>query len=185
MPAPPGWDATTAIATCPWVAFHGSAWRAHWRGYGALSWEGSLRFSGRYNRGPVEFPEGPTWPALYLAFRPEIPWVEITRHSSVLPLHNEFLLSEVFIGLTAVLDCRDVTAMGLSPSDLLNDTDYEVPQALAGAALARGAKGMVVPSATLLGDNLIILPDNLPMPGDYELRVIGSRAMRPYADRDD
>jgi hypothetical protein len=120
--------------------------------------------SGRYHRGPVEFPEGPTWPALYLALRPEIPWVEITRHGPVLPQHNEFLLSELSVALPGVVDCRDVMAMGLSAGDLLHDTDYGVPHGLAAAALVGGAKGMIVPSATLLGDNLIILPENLPCP---------------------
>jgi hypothetical protein len=139
--------------------------------------------SGRYHRGPVEFPEGPTWPALYLALRPEIPWVEITRHGPVLPQHNEFLLSELSVALPGVVDCRDVMAMGLSAGDLLHDTDYGVPHGLAAAALVGGAKGMIVPSATLLGDNLIILPENLPLPGDYELLVVHSREMRAYVER--
>jgi hypothetical protein len=69
-------------------------------------------------------------------------------------------------------------AMGLSAGDLLHDTDYGVPHGLAAAALVGGAKGMIVPSATLLGDNLIILPENLPLPGDYELLVVHSREMR-------
>lgn len=107
----------------------------------------------------------------------------MTRHSTVLPVHNEFLLSEFSIILPAVLDCRDVTAMGLAPNDLLHDTDWSVPQGLAAAALVRGAKGMIVPSATLLGDNLIILPDNLSRPGDYALRVVGRRVMHPYVER--
>lgn len=107
----------------------------------------------------------------------------MTRHSAVLPVHNEFLLSEVSIILPAVLDCRDVTAMGLGPNHLLHDADWDVPQELAAAALGRGAKGMIVPSAPLLGDNLIILPDNLSLPGGDVLRVLDSRGMHPYVDR--
>ena len=141
--------------------------------------------SGRFHRAPIDNPEGPTWQALYVALRPEIPWAEITRHSSVGPRHNEFLFSELSVVLPDVVDCRQVTAMGLTTSDLLHDTDYDTPQALAAAALTQRARGIIVPSATLLGDNLIILPDNLSLPGDYELRVVHSREMRPYVGRSD
>jgi hypothetical protein len=50
------WDARQAIERIPLEPFAGRAWRAHWKGYSASSWSGSLKFSGRYNRGPIEFP---------------------------------------------------------------------------------------------------------------------------------
>src|SRR5262245_17936699 len=45
-------------------------------------------------------------------------------------------------------------------ADLLDDLDLAVPQSLV-AARRRGAEGLVVPSASLLGDNLVIFLDRL------------------------
>ena len=60
-----------------------------------------------------------------------------------------------------MLDCHDLTPLGLFREQLLDDDDYSVGQALAHAALALNVEGLLVPSATLLGDNLIIFPDRL------------------------
>jgi hypothetical protein len=58
------------------------------------------------------------------------------------------------------MDWRNPADLGLTRDDLCDDADLEVPRALAEAALARGVEGMLVPSATLLGDNLIVLTGN-------------------------
>lgn len=58
-----------------------------------------------------------------------------------------------------MLDCRDVGGLGITIEDLLNDVDVDIPQRLALAAIAKGAKGLLVPSATLLGDKLVLFVD--------------------------
>ena len=61
-----------------------------------------------------------------------------------------------------MLDCRDVSALGVSPAELFHDTNYELGQELAAAALQRNCEGLLVPSATRLPDDvLIIFTDSL------------------------
>jgi len=60
-----------------------------------------------------------------------------------------------------VLDCRDLAALGLTEEALLDDLNYDIGHALGLIALRRGVEGILVPSATRAGDNLIVLPDNL------------------------
>jgi RES domain-containing protein len=160
MAAPPKWDAASAVAACPIIPWQGPAWRAHLRRYGAIDHGGALRFSGRYHRGPDLFPVGQTWPALYLALREVICLGEVMRHLSTANLANlaSYSLSELSVELSVVLDCRQPAHLGLRADDVCEDLDYTVPQAIAAAAIARGAEGLLVPSATRLGDNLILFP---------------------------
>jgi RES domain len=72
-----------------------------------------------------------------------------------------FRFTEIRVEFQAVLDCRNLETMGLTLGDLLDDIDYAIPRALATAAIARGAEGILVPSASLLGDNLIVFPHRL------------------------
>jgi hypothetical protein len=93
-------------------------------------------------------------------------------------------LSKLHVELSVVVDCRNATAMGLEPEDLMHDPSpaypgvYPIPQALAEAALDRGAQRILTPSATLLGDTLIVLPDNFDSSCVLELKE--SKPMRPY-----
>ncbi len=148
------WDAVAAIAGLPFITWQGSAWRMHKRKYPATDPGGSLKVSGRYNRGLDKFPPDRVWPALYLSSLAEVCLGEIVRHVSStaqLAALNAYDLSELRLELQAVLDCRDVCALGLAPVDLLQDTDYSVPQDLAAAAMDRHAEALLVPSATQLG----------------------------------
>jgi RES domain-containing protein len=161
MPIPVGWDAAVAIRACRRSARRRSAWRFHNRRYEATDAAGSLRFSGRYNRGLDEFPADQTWPALYLALAPEISIAENLRHVASWEQFtqlNDFVLTEISVKPTFILDCRDIPSLRLSLSDLGDDYDYDIPQRLAEAALARGAEGILVPSTTGLGDNLVLFP---------------------------
>lgn len=149
--APSAWSAWDAVAACPREAYRGTAWRAHHQDYAAISWDGSLHSSGRYNRGPVEFPGERTWPALYLALRPEICWPEITRHSPVTPRHNHFLLTTLQIHLFRVVIARDPVRLGIPVAALLQDqpptgTGYDVSQRLALAALEHGRASLCFPT---------------------------------------
>jgi len=79
---------------------------------------------------------------------------------------NTRRVSELSVALSAVLDCRDVSAMGLTPplikpGDLFHDTEYDTGHALAAAALTLRCAALLVPSATGFGDSLIVFPANL------------------------
>ena len=85
---------------------------------------------------------------------------EIERNRRTAPL-GAYRFTEIWAQLEAVLDCRDLQALHVTEADLLDDTDYSTPQALARAARDFGVEGMLVPSATRLGDNLIVFPDRV------------------------
>jgi hypothetical protein len=108
---------------------------------------------------------------------------EIDRHLS--PSTLETLagrcLSELAVQVEAVLDCRDTTRLGLSFEDLCDDIDYRIPRAVAAAAIARGAEGLLVPSATGLGDNLIVFVDS--MGPNSRLDVLRKTPMRLHVAR--
>ena len=169
-----------ALQRKPW---RGHAWRAHWRIYEATDHGGSLRSSGRYHRGPDRYPEEQTWAALYLALSPEASLGEILRRLSPELLHhlNNYRLSELDVQLNAVLDCRDAEALGLTADDLLRGYDFTITQELGAAAVAVGAEGILVPSATRLGDNLVVFPTQLQTAS--KLTVVGSRDPRLYVPR--
>jgi RES domain-containing protein len=157
----------------------------HKRKYRATDAGGSLRVSGRYNRGRDLFPEEEVWPALYLALSAEVCIGEIVRHitPALLPLLNDYRLSELAVTLPAVIDCRAVTALDSIPAEIRRDSpgDYDLSQSLAAAVRARGAVAIVVPSATRLGDNLIIFPDRLR--GEASLEVVSERDPVLYIPR--
>ncbi len=131
------------------------------------------------------FPIEQTWSALYTSLGPEIAISEMVRHTSApaLPYLNSYRLSELaIVELTPVLDCRDVAAIGLTLNDVWHPKDYEPTQAITAAAMARGCQGILVPSATCLGDNLIIFTDEL-HDLDHQIRLVGSRVPCLYVDR--
>ena len=183
MARPTGWDTHAAIATLDPRRWKGQAWRFHRRRYDALDSAGSLLVSGRYNRGSDQFPDDQTWPALYLALRPETALGEAVRHVTpgLLDKLNDFRMSELEVELATVLDCRDATVLGLAANDLVGDYDFEATQELAAAATARDAEGILVPSATGLGDNLIVFPAQLH--STSKLVVVDSRDPRLYVKR--
>jgi len=109
---------------------------------------------------------------------------EILRHffPQLMPRLREYRLTELDVALEAVLDCRDATALGLAAEDLVKDYDFTIPQAVAAAAVRRDVEGLLVRSATGLGDNLVIFPAKLR--STSQLRVVGSRDPRLYVARD-
>lgn len=164
----------------PWK---GQAWRFHRRTYGATDSGGALLVSGRYHRAPDQFPRSGVWSALYLALSPESSLGEVIRHFTpqLLPQLNEYRLSEVDVELESILDCRYAAAFGLSPEDLTRDYDFAITQEIAAAAIAQGAEGILVPSTTGLGDNLVVFPAQLR--SSSRLTVAGSRDPRLYVPR--
>jgi hypothetical protein len=81
----------------------------------------------------------------------------------------------------AVLDCRDPATLGLRFDDLVHDTDYEATQAIGAAAFADGLEGLLVASATRLGDNVIPFPDNLR--SGFRIEVVSCGDPRLYVQR--
>ena len=179
-----GWDAAAALAGRLVAAWEGRLWRMHKRRYPAEDPGGARLVSGRYNRGLDRFSEREVFSALYLATAPEVCLGEIYRHITpeLLPSLNDFRLSELSASLQRVADCRDPSALGLTPGDLSHDTDYRAPQALVAAAASGGLEGLLVPSATGLGDNLILFTQNLL--ADSRITVVSSRDPRLYIERD-
>jgi RES domain-containing protein len=152
------WNPRRALAVCPEAPLKGAVWRGHRRRYSAIGHQGSLVLSGRYHQATDLFPTDRTWPALYTAMGLHVALGEIYRGVTREKI-GEYRFTEIWVQLDAVLDCRDLTVLGLAETDLLDDVDVETPRALAAAALDRGVEGILVPSATRLGDNLIIFPE--------------------------
>lgn len=183
MAGPAGWNAQAALSAITTTSWTGSAWRFHQRRYEPVDHAGSLLVTGRYHRGLDEFREAEAWPALYLALGPEGALGEVLRHFlELMPQLNEYRLTELSVELAVVIDCRDAKKLGLADVDLLDDHDFTIPQELAAEAIARGVEGMLVPSATGLGANLVVFPRQLH--GDSKLVVIGSRDPRLYVPRE-
>ncbi len=159
MATPPR-AAALAIAAAPVIPWAGRAWRIHRRKYDATSHRGSELVSGRFHRAPDRFPPEQCFPALYLSLAPEICIAELLRHTKPADIVSirEVRLSELRVRLAAVLNGRDLAALGLTRQMVLAPREYETGQQLAAAAIARGCEGLMVPSATTLGDNLIVFP---------------------------
>jgi RES domain-containing protein len=134
-----------------------AVWRGHRRQYEALDHGGSLRGSGRFHRAANEYPADRSWPALYTALDLAVALGEVQRNTHGKRWHA-YRFTEIWAQLEAVLDCRDLALLDLGEDDLLNDLDYSLGQDLAAAAIELGVEGLLVPSATRLGDNLIVFP---------------------------
>lgn len=154
------WDAAATMASLAAEPWEGSAWRIHKAGFDALSTGDRLR-SARYHYGEDLCPPERAFAALYLALAPEIAVAELTRHIGDIELAelNDHHLTEIAVHLHAVLDCRNLEYP--SRAVLCNDSDPAVPRALGAAAFARGVEGILVPSATGLGDNLVVFVDRV------------------------
>lgn len=179
----PGWNARAAVANLPLAPWTGRAWRFHPRSYTATDSGGSALTSGRYHRAVDQFDLSEVWPALYLAITPEGAVGEVLRHfeAEALPRINDYRLSEVAVELGAVLDCRTAADIGLPDEDFIEDYEFSITQEIAAAAIARGAQAILVPSATLLGDNLVVFPTQLQ--STSRLVAVGSRDPRLYVPR--
>ena len=137
----------------------------------ATDWSLSLRTTGRYHRGLDLFPPDHTWPALYTSLAPEIAVWEMVRRSAArnLAYLRNNVLSELHVHLTRVLDLSD-PALARSARVDLTGPDHHPCHEFAAVALARGYEGLLVPSAALVGLNLVLLPGNLAEP--LPLRVV-------------
>jgi RES domain-containing protein len=152
------------------VPWQGTAWRIHAQRYAATDLGGSRRFSGRYHRAPDLFATQRTWPALYLALDTGSCLAEAVRHAVELSELTDRRISEVEVSLSAVIDLRDASVIDLTTDDLVDDHHYDLTQEIGLAALERGAEGLLVPAASLLGNNLVVLFENLRPGSRIEVR---------------
>jgi hypothetical protein len=112
--------------------------------------------SNRWNIG-LDDPDGRRpFPALYTATSPLISTWERLRHiddSSVPNMKASIrtAISRLEVMLPSVLDLRSPKQLGLDP-DVLLGTDCVVPQGIAAAAYDEGLVGLLVPTATGLGN---------------------------------
>lgn len=118
----PTWDLIRVLANIESAQFSGDVWRGHRQIYSADSDRGSRLSSGRYHQGPDCFPQGPLWPALYLALRPETAVLEVVRQYSRRWPPKNYRFSELHLDLEAVLDVRDPSMLGLTIEDLCDDS---------------------------------------------------------------
>ncbi|MDD5435366.1 MAG: RES family NAD+ phosphorylase [Nitrospira sp.] len=121
-----------------------------------LSTEGNRYFPGRYHLSG----EGGV---LYTSLTKEVAVKEIERHALRALLQGSLVIAEVSIRLDKVLDLTQTATLrtlGLSKSDLILP-DVSICQAVSIKAREAGFRGLIVPSATGAGDNLIIFENNL------------------------
>jgi hypothetical protein len=114
---------------------------------------------------------------LYLALAPEVAIGERQRHLTMdrLSRLNDYRLTTLELRLRVVIDCTDWERLGVSVEELCDNTNYVIGQHLAEAARRRviaddpdadespptAVEAMIVPSATRLGNNLVVFPDRL------------------------
>jgi RES domain-containing protein len=163
------WDARKAIATLPHLSWNSKesgdyVWRVHFDAYSATDYGGSYKTSGRFNKESLkdESSQHLTWPALYLGTQPDVCIGEYIRNHEPKVLQNSrHILTKMSLRLERILDCRNLTALGLTEEELLHDNDYAHPHDLAQAALEGKFEAILVPSATRLGECIVIFPTNL------------------------
>jgi RES domain-containing protein len=169
--------------TCPVAVWSGDVWRVHTRRYAATDPGGSLRSLGRWHRGGRTFPPDQIFATLYTAASDVVATWELIRHSRATTAQDMWLrfttvsVSRLHVRLAAALDLRDPSPAGLTV-DALTGADFLLPQSIGATAFERGLEGLLVPSATGVGEpgrdfNVVIYPDNLR--ANSEVRLVNSQ----------
>jgi hypothetical protein len=181
------WNVRTAVAACPVAPWDGEAWRCHTRKWPGDNANGSLKVTGRFNRGRDRFPDDMIWPALYTGLAEHIALGETLRHTAQLPDLAWKRISHLEIRLQAVLDGTCLVGRGLPGTPTLDDlchpAAYDLTHAIANAVRGRGAEALLIPTCTRFnGNNLIVFPDLL-RPGST-ITVLGTEDPDLYIDWD-
>jgi hypothetical protein len=103
--------------------------------------------------------------------------------SGSLPQMRNQVLSEFQVSLQCVYDLSKPEEFGIDSEDLIEDRDYALPQSLSAALRDQRAEAFLVPSATLLGVNLVVFPDLLRDGSSVE--VLANRKTRLYVEGSD
>jgi len=121
-----------------------------------LSTEGNRFFPGRYHL------IGETG-ILYTSLDEQVAIEELARHADRHMLNEKRVCGKIYLRLHHVLDLTQISAqkkLGLLNENLLS-ADYLIPQAVSVQARKAGLQGLIVPSVTGLGKNLIVFENNL------------------------
>ena len=149
--------AKRVVASCPVVAWEGIVWRTHTRLYAPDSPGDAFRTRGRWHRGGRDCPSELAFPVLYTSVDAAVSTWEFLRHAQdddAARMWAGFLakdLCKLRVTLPAALDLRDPSCAGLSVADLTG-TDYELAQAISAAAYTAKLSGLLVPSASGVGE---------------------------------
>lgn len=182
------WSATAAVRACQTIQWSGDVWRCHHRKYDGSSTGGSLRASGRFNRGRDKFAEHETWPALYTSLGQHIALGERLRHTTpeVLPTLAHQRISRLRVELHTVLvacaptGCADLCVPGLTIDEMCHPLDYTKTQEFARAA-RESVEALLIPTCTRFPEgNLIIFPDRLTWPSG--IYVVDSQDPELFVD---
>jgi hypothetical protein len=109
---------------------------------------------------------------------------ELMRHLTpeMLQMLNNYRLSRLFVALSQVLDLWASHGLATQIHALLtSDVDLVFTRLLGRIAYEQGAEGILVPSATRLGMNLVIFPDNV-LPAS-QIALVDSQAPRLTIER--
>ncbi len=121
-----------------------------------LSTEGNRFFPGRYHL------VGGTG-VLYTSLKPTLARAELGRHADPEMLKEAVVVGAVKVRLQRVVDLTRpsiLKTLGLSEAGLIAQ-NHPLTQAIGALARQAGLQGLVVPSATGEGANLVIFEDNL------------------------
>lgn len=166
-------SARRALAAIEPISWRGTVWRSHGLDiqasrvagrpiyYDPASDGDSRKTSGRYHRARDRFPRARVWPALYTSLTDGGCIAEAVRHAGSLEALVGLRISSIDVTLSMVLDLTEPHRYGLTLHDVIDDLDYRVTQAIGLAALQRGVEGLLVPAASLVTINLVILTENL------------------------
>ncbi|OGH56339.1 MAG: hypothetical protein A3G34_14495 [Candidatus Lindowbacteria bacterium RIFCSPLOWO2_12_FULL_62_27] len=100
---------------------------------------------------------------LYTSLNKDTAKDEVLRHAAADMIQDPLVCAEIQIRMNRVLDLTrraTLNKLGISRSDLTT-FDLVLPQAIGLQARRAGFEGMIVPSATGEGHNLVIFEDNL------------------------
>jgi RES domain-containing protein len=174
---PSRWDASAAIRDSPVQPWSGDVWRCHRRKYAGADAGGSVRITGRFNRGTDKFDADEVWPALYTGLAPHVALGERLRHTTPASLRQlgdqqpsrlRATLHAV-LNLCAASDCAELGVVALDLDSLCGAGDYNTSHRIAEAARSL-AEALLVPSCTRFPEgNLIIFPDRLSAESSVEV----------------
>lgn len=154
MPGRPDLSAIAAIAP---IAFSDSVYRVVPSSLRdkILSTEGNRYYPGRYHLG------GETG-ILYTSLEPDLAIMELGRHAARANLQGGLAVGSIKVRLQKVLDLTNpavLERLGVA-KDALVSPDWTITQAISHQARKAGCQGLLVPSATGNGVNLVVFENN-------------------------
>jgi len=148
----------TALSSLTTVSVERSVYRMVFERFKdkVLSTEGNRFYTGRYHMSGE-------CGIIYTSLTEETAIKEIERHAPRAMLQERLVIAKINVRLDKVLDLTQSSTLemlGLSKDDLIS-SEYSVTNAISMIARQAGFRGLIVPSATSAGDNLIIFENNL------------------------